>query len=423
MSFFAYPQTCPLAAACFSLSWSFSFIKTELSFICRGMSMMSGRLYAVMGIFVFLAGGVFAVILPFREPPPSGGVFAAEGVLPALRLVHEKLVLDLTRRENGLSRARYTIRNTGARGISTDLLFITPYMYKVSVFVNSVEIEVKEERIPFKQLPWKPVYPDVWRTDEIPAYRFRVSFPQNTETIVEVVFRLPAGYDNRSQEGLYPGAAAHALNWSKEPDSTIWFLYNLESARTFTGGIQKLDVEVIIPQDDSVNVNIRLAENDALGGFKRYTGTFAGIPAPYIEAKVKHEAVYSIIGGSVGGGLVTDYAEYTEFMAQAMFDVYFLNHQLSAGVEGNPFGTGIKFPVIYTYILGDKIPPMLSFLGDLRVSAGALFELSPESAVGFRISGGMRLTLMILEVAYDFYPFDTDRGYMGRMTFLYKISL
>jgi hypothetical protein len=392
--------------------------------MCKGMSMVWGRLFAVITVFIFLASGAFAAIPPLREPPPAGDVFASEGVLSALRLEHEKLVLDLTRRENGLSRTRYTIRNTGAREISTDLLFITPYMYGVNVFVNSAEIEVKQENIPFKQLPWKPVYPDVWRTDKIPAYRFRVSFPQNAATIVEVVFRLPAGYDNRDRDmGLYPGEAAHALNWSKEPDSTIWFLYNLESAGTFTGGIQHLDVEIVIPEDDSLNVNIPLVENEALGGFKSFTASFRSIPAPYIEAKVKHEAVYSMFGGSVGGGLVTNYADYTEFMAQAMLDFYFYNHQLSAGVEGNPFGTGIKFPVIYTFILGDKVPPSFGFLGDLRLSGGALFELSPESAVGFRISAGMRFTLLILEITYDFYPFDTEKGYIGRMTFLYKMSL
>ncbi|MBN1798865.1 MAG: hypothetical protein JW822_09820 [Spirochaetales bacterium] len=386
---------------------------------------MLRKICAVLGIFIFIGSGAFANIgLPVQEPPPSGDVFASGGGLTALRLEHEKLILDLTRREAGFSHARYTIRNTAGGEISTDLIFITPYMYNVSVSVNSQEIEIQQENIPFKKLPWKPVFPESWGREEIPAYRFHVSFPGNTETVVEVMFRLPAGYDNRAEDmGLHMGEAAHALNWAVESDSTVWYLYNLDAAGTFSGGIRRLDVEIIIPENDDVEVNIPLVQGKTANGVKSFTGSFAGMPAPYIEAKRKHEAVYSMFGGSAGGGLVTNYVDYTEFMAQAMVDFYFYNHQLSAGVEGNPFGTGIKFPVIYTFILGDKVHPYFAFFGDLRLSAGALFELSPESAVGFRISGGMRFTMMILEIAYDFYPFDTDKGYIGRMTFLYKISL
>jgi hypothetical protein len=376
-------------------------------------------------VFIFSVSGAFAnIALPVQEPPPSGDVFMSDQGLAALRLEQEKLVLDLTRRAAVFSRARYTIRNTGAKQINTDLIFVTPFADKVRVFVNSTEIEVKAENIPLKKLPWKPAVMEGASGQEMPAYGFKITFTPNEETIVEVVFLLPSGYDNRDPDiGFYPGEAAHALNWSAAADSLAWYIYNLESASTFPGGLRQLDVEILIPGEDTLSVNMALAEKKTAEGFKSYTGSFQGMPVPYIEAKVRHQAVYNMIGASFGGGLVTDYDEYTEFMAQAMFDFYFYNHQISAGVEGNPLGTGLKFPIMYTYIFGGKMNSYIAFWGDLRLAAGVLFDLSPVSAVGFRFSAGLRLTLMILEIAYDFYLFDTERGYLGRMTFLYKVSI
>lgn len=386
---------------------------------------MSGKTLIFCLVIAFLGINASAnIALPVQEPPLAGDIFTPEPALTALQLVHEKLVLNLSGIENGFSHARYVIRNRGAREIASDLFFITPYMDRVTVQVNGSAVETAQERIASEQLPWKPAFPERLPEDGLPAFRFRVVFAAQAETVIDVTFRLPAGYDNQGRDqGYYAGEAAHALNWSVGSDSTAWYAYNLESATTFQGGIQKLDVEIIAPQDDTLVVNIPLVENKPSEGVKRYTGSFEGIPAPYIEARVKHEAQYSMIGFQVGGGLVTNYIDYTEFMAQALFDFYFYNHQISVGVEGNPFGTGFKIPVLYTFIFADKVSSYFAFWGDLRVTAGALFDLSPVSAVGFRISAGLRLTLTIFEVAYDFYPFDAVRGYVGRMTFLYKISL
>jgi hypothetical protein len=362
---------------------------------------------------------------PLQPPDPAGDVLGDALKLDALRIETEELLLDLQGKDTAFSRARYTIRNPLKEIVESDLYFVTPFMDKVTVMINGIVVPLVYEKLTRDKIPWKPESRAVenWR-DELGAYRFRATFGAEAETVIIVAFRLPAGYDNtRSDTGIFPAQAAHLLNWGKSGDHVAWYIYNLESANTFKGGIGKLKVEILTPEGAELDTNVALVKEAAESGFFRFTGSFQGIPAPSIEAKVITRTIYNIFGGTFALGLSTNYGDYTEFMAQALFDVFFYNHQFSAGVEGNPFGSGFKIPVLYTFFLGGRQSPSLLSYGDIRFTAGALFNLLPTTAVGFRVAAGLRFLVSVIEISYDFYPFDTIHGYSWRMTFLYKFSI
>ncbi|MBN1798908.1 MAG: hypothetical protein JW822_10040 [Spirochaetales bacterium] len=364
------------------------------------------------------------IALPFQNTSLSGDEFTADQDLTALRVEHEKLILDFTKSENSFSRARYSIRNTGSEEISTDLLFVTPYIDKVNIFVNSKEIVFKQEKILLQELPCKSALLGVVQDFEMPVYRFHVLFPADSVTIIEIVFGLPAGYYNDTRfSNFYPVEAAHMLNWFIRDALLALYIYNLESTKTFTDGIRQLDVEILIPENSSLDVNIPLTEEKTENGITKFTGSFKGIPAPYIEATVERDGVCNMIGASLGMGMETNLTDYSDVMLQAMIDLYLYNHQISAGVEGEVLNPNLRIPIIYSFIPGEKTPPHIVLIHDIRFSAGALFDLYPEYDFGFRISASYRLTLVILEIAYDFYPFNTEQGYIHRMRFFFKVSI
>ncbi|MBN2353253.1 MAG: hypothetical protein JXD23_11830 [Spirochaetales bacterium] len=170
--------------------------------------------------------------------------------------------------------------------------------------------------------------------------------------------------------------------------------------------------------------NLETGEKKTSRGLDTYSAEFQGIPVPAIDARVITRGSVNFLGGTAACGFSTDFGSYTSFLCQALADVYFGNHQFSSGVEGNPFGSvaNLKIPVIYTFVFGEKMSLSETIFADIRLSAGVLVDLLPETAVGFRISAGARLMMFPLEISYDLYPFDAAGGYVGRLTFLGKIS-
>jgi hypothetical protein len=134
----------------------------------------------------------------------------------------------------------------------------------------------------------------------------------------------------------------------------------------------------------------------------------------------------NLLGGTFAIGFVTDYGAYTEFKVQALADVYFYHHQISLGMEGNPFGAEIRLqlPLLYTFFFGEEDDIINVVLGGgVSLTAGALFEVAPVLRTGFRISLAMCLGVRY-EMAFDFYPFETVNGFDWQMTFLFlKVSI
>jgi len=264
---------------------------------------------------------------------------------------------------------------------------------------------------------------DFWG-NELKACRFHVIFAPQAVTVIEVSFILPGGYDNTKKEmDVYSTVASHSLNWFKAGNSNSWYLYNLSAANTFTGGIADLDLVIWAPGDSRLDINVAVKKTGEDKGTATYAGSFKGIPAPQIEAKVVHVEQYNFLGATFGLGLHTNYGDDTQFIAQALLDVYLFEHQLSAGVEVNPFGTSLKLPVLYSYFPLGKVNRYVAMFADIRFSAGVLFDLEPAALTGFRVASGLRMLLSVFEISYDFYPFDADSGYVWRMSFLYKMSL
>jgi len=375
-------------------------------------------------LFLLMTWSGFAnIALPVMPPRPAGDLLPAERAYDLLRIEREDLFLNLLGETGAFSTARYAVRNIGGEALAADLLFLTPEMEEVTVTANGTPLAPVPVTLRPGELPWEPDEDtaDLW-PEEVRAYRFRVVFAGGAVTEILVRFRLPAGYDNRdSRNGLSPAAAGHPTNWTGNSGQTLWYRYYLASARSFKGGIGTLSVSVLAPRNAELTANIVLERGEEIEGGVVYRGGFQGIPASFVEAKVRYPVNVNLFGATIGAGLVTDYDGYLEFMAQVLLDVYFSNHQFSAGIELNPFGRGLKLPLLYTYIPGEP-SAYVNFIGDLRFTAGVLFDLSPEALTGFRVAVGFRMTIMILEITYDFYPFDPDAGYLGRMTFLYKIA-
>jgi len=369
------------------------------------------------------------IAMPQRAPSPAGDILAPLPGLDSLRIDRENLRLDLTGDPSGRSLAHYEISNPSGISAASDLYFVTPFMDDVYVTVDGRRADFDRVMLSRDRLPWPVRENDYawWPKDgEMDAARFRAEFSAGETTVIEVSFRLPAGYDNAlAGTGISPAAVAHALNWSKPGDRVAWYVYALETSRTFKGGFGTLHLEITVPAGTELICNAAIGEKKSGRGFDTYTMESKGLPVPAIDAKVITRGVYNFLGGTVGCGLATDFNASTSFLGQALIDVFFLNHQFSTGIEGNPFGTigGLKIPLIYTFVFGTTRSLYSAFFADVRLSAGVLIDLLPETAVGFRVSAGMRLMMFLMEISYDFHPFDAARGYTGRLTFLGKISL
>jgi hypothetical protein len=388
------------------------------------------RSVAVSLMFFLALPAVFGNIAMPKQPPAPAGDFLLQGQgFAGLRIDEERLLLDLSGRPGALSRALYRISHPGESPLRTDLYFITPFMQEVIVTLNGKALATTGAALKRDQVPWPMKDEDYgwWSKDRtVEALRFTADFAAGTVTEFEVTFRLPAGYDNTLVNvGIEPAAAGHALNWSKDADHAAWYLYSLESAATFPGGMGVFKLEILAPAGAELNANLTLVDRKTEGDLVRYSGSFQGFPVPSLEAKVITRGFYNSFGGEFAIGLATDYEAYTEFMTQVLGNVYFGNHQFSAGLEANPFGSAanLRLPLLYTFVFGRKTHPYGAFFGDVRATAGALIEVLPDTAVGIRIGLGLRFTLMIFEIDYDFYPFDPERGFAGRMTFLYKMSI
>jgi hypothetical protein len=390
----------------------------------------------VLCLTIFFAGAAaFAnIAMPLQPPSPSGDVLAPPPGLDSLRIAREDLRLDLTGREDARSRARYEIANPTGTALGTDLYFVTPFMKEVTVTVDGASAALEAVTLERDRVPWAmggEGYRWWPKGAALDAYRFRAEFGAGRTTVVEVVFRLPAGYDNTLADlGISPAAAAHALNWTKQGDHVAWYLYSLEPAATFKGGLGRLELEILVPAGTELRTNVAVSQDEERSGEGDdgaicYRGSFSQFPVPTIEAKVIRRGAYNFIGVTAAFGLTSDFASYTSFLSQLLLDVFFLNHQFSTGVEGNPFGTlvSLKIPVLYTFVFGERTSSYLPLFGDIRATAGVLIDLIPVPAAGFRLGVGARATAFLVEIAYDFYPFDPAVGYRHRVSLMLKLSL
>ncbi|MBN1524889.1 MAG: hypothetical protein JW904_10420 [Spirochaetales bacterium] len=375
--------------------------------------------------FLAIAHSLYAnVAMPQMIPAASGDVHIDGNGFQNLRIEKEILELNLGATPGSYSRAIYFIRNTGTAPLESKLWFVTPYMDRVTVTVNGKPAAAQKETVSPDQLDFQvSSYPGSPKSD-VDVYSFYAAFSPDAVTQIDIEFFLPAGYDNTGENAMIDSAvAAHFLNWFKEGGSVKWYQYNLSAATTFAGGIALLEITVKIPDDMILDINIPLQQTGWENEEIVYSGVFSGIPVPTINAFVTKKVEYNFIGATFGIGLHTNFGPDTQFLTQALLDIYFMGHQLSAGIEANPFGNCFKIPVLYTWFPGGRMPASFMSFADIRFSGGILLDRLPESITGIRIAAGMRITIMVIELSYDFYPFDADAGYIWRMMFLYKVSI
>lgn len=370
------------------------------------------------------------IALPKHPPLPAGDMMGLTQEAMSLRIVREDLVLDMTRRAGKKSRAEYRVENPLSSTVATELYFVTPAAVDIGVLVNNAAVPLKAVKIERSRAPWSVGDKDYrWWSPEQPldAYVFSVSCEAKSRTVITVEFILPEGYDNTAVEYLAQGAVEGRItNWDKH-GASAWYIYSLEAADTFRGSVEELHLTILTPVGTELKCNVPVipVESASESDVIVYQGTFQGVPAPSVEALVVSQPRYVHVGGTVACGLTTTFAGYTTFLGQALVDVFFLNHQISSGVEFNPFPVNrtLCVPLLYSYVINYGPNSSLGPFFDLRIVAGALIVLTPEVDVGFRLGVSLKMGLTPWEIAYDFFPFDPQQGWVGRFTFLGKIMI
>lgn len=354
------------------------------------------------------------------QPPPAIADLSSEPMSwPELQIVYERLRFDFSSQGNNKALAYYVIFNDSASPITTDLYFITPFFREVKIVVNNNTATVSYETIDIEDIEWASARLSWMELKELAVARFNTNFLPQQQTIIEIEFVLPPGYDNTKRKEIVKSAPlAHILNWNKKLPHQNWYLYYLAATNTFRGGIKQLEVEVIVDEKAYLITNLKLEKKDLQNGLVYFGKTFHGLPASYFEANVLIAEDYNFLGGSFALGLTSDFSSYTKFVLQSSLDIFFSLHQFSLGIEGNPFDQLLNFILNYSLILG--FDPYY-ILGDIRTGIGLVFAKLPEEQLGLRLTVGLRITAIIFETNYNVYPLSHDLR--TSWTFLLKVSI
>jgi hypothetical protein len=392
------------------------------------MEIVDMRMIKAGAVMMCLAVGAFAFSPPrFPVSYPTGDLVGFDVSLSSLVIEQHDVFLDLSQRPNARSRIRYVVANPNAESVTAALYFITPFVKDLSVTVNQKRPVPAAERVSPDRLGWQMPAPGARERDiptELTAGIFSVEFRGGAKTHIEVSFRLPPGVRENRTAYLYPAAINHLNNVFRDLYLSETFVFHLASSSTFNTGHGQAAVEIIAPAGNALTANFALREQGVENGFTKHSGTIGTGDLISLEVKLITDHAPTILGATFALGFVTDYDGYLEFMTQAFFDVFLYNHQLSAGIEANPFGAvaSIKLPVLYTFFFGAQGDSFNVLFGGISLTAGALFAVAPVVRTGFRVSIAVAL-FGRNEMAIDFYPFEAG-GVAWQMTFMFsKLSL
>jgi hypothetical protein len=348
------------------------------------------------------------IAAPVQTPEKIGDLFTSGKLTNPLRIEKETLLIDTTGTWDrpGMSRAAYDMVNPAKERISLPMLFLTPGATEIAVSVNGSRIESKAVTIPAQSVPWAA---DV--SGKLPSYgaaSFEVAFEPGEKKTIEVGFRISSGYDNSSGDrGMTAAQAAHATNQFKGIESTSWYRYDLFASSSFGGGFGSLDLTVKVPNGYKTATNLALEKSseDNTTGFTTLTGTFGGIPASFIDIKNTQKVEYNFIGGTVGVGWAFPFdGRSAHFYSKLLLDIYAFQHQVSLGLELDPFDNMYHGLLLYTIFPPGKMQNYGWFF-DVRGGAGVSFDFASSFNPGFVFFGGFKIIPVAYEVFYEIFPF------------------
>ncbi len=362
-------------------------------------------------LFAFFAGFSFGnIAAPVQVPASAGDLFMMRIHPNPLRIEKETLSIDLTGNgfESGPCKATYMIENPTTEEVKLPSFFITPGGKNITIAVDGKTIKTESVFIPRSSIPWAGEDGDGDRkSEEYGAASFVLVFGPGEKHRVDVDFRLVAGYDNTAIAGISAPEAAHFLNTLKGRGSVAWYRYDLVSASTFKGGFGSLSIEVRAKLDAVIDSNIgleRTADN-AESGYYVLSGEFDGIPEAYLDLKEKHATTYNFIGATIAAGSSFPFdGRGIHFTSKALFDVYFSNHQVSAGVEADPFSGMYHALLLYTMFPAGRAGAYGWFM-DVRAGGGLAFDIASGFSPGFTAFAGLRIVPIVYELSYKIFPF------------------
>ncbi|MBN2444318.1 MAG: hypothetical protein JXJ04_23350 [Spirochaetales bacterium] len=365
-------------------------------------------------LFIGCIYSVFGNIgLPYRSPPVAGDLITEEEVVQTLRIEKELLILDVSKPfgEGAPCSAEYTVLNLEKQSIDISLSFLTPDASNVSIFINNEKVSSESREIPIKDIPWLTTDDFTRKPDKYMAEGFQVHFDPGEQKIITVLFSLGAGWHNRAAaNGPTAPQAAHLFNMIKNDAHVSWYLYDLFSAATF--GSTQFDLEVIIkiPKNADFLCNIPLEPHSSPeDDYNVFSGTFSEIPGKLIDFKVIYKNKYNFAGLTMGlgCGFPLD-GRGIHFISRLYLDLFLFNHQISCGIDGDPWSGALYGVFQYTLFPPGSSYSTYDFIVDVRGGGGVLYDFLQDKGIGFRLFAGIKLFLPAYEVYYDFFPFTED---------------
>jgi hypothetical protein len=358
--------------------------------------------------FAYLSFGNIAA--PIHIPEKIGDLFTQGETANPIRIEKETLILDVTGiyAKPGESRATYVMINPGKDKISLPMLFLTPGAKEISVSVDGVAMQSRNLTIPFGAVPWAA--DDKWdvKLPDYGAAAFEVVFGPGEKKTLEVAFRLTSGYDNTLVDrGMTAPQAAHVLNQFKDQDASFWYRYDLFASTSFKGGFGTLDITIKVPLKNEViaNLDLKKSEDNYNAGYYTLSGTFDGLPSKVIDIKRIYKVAYNTMGATIAAGCAFPFdGRVAHFTSKVLFDAFFANHEVSAGIEADPFSGYYHGLLLYTLFPPGKAGTYGWFV-DIRGGLGMEFDLANGFSPGFTVFCGLKLIPVVYEVLYEIFPF------------------
>ncbi|MGA2642228.1 MAG: hypothetical protein ABSG21_15145 [Spirochaetia bacterium] len=379
-------------------------------------------------LFLLAAGGLWAnMAAPIEDPPYSGNIFSFAADNP-LRIEKEALFLDLSsgNTEEATSSAVYTILNPLHTAYSTDLVFLTPAVKHISIEIDGSPAEIRTSTLGTQRIPWASESVRR-RITAYPAATFSLSLAAGERKIVTVRFFISPGWNSIIAElgPSYP-QAAHFLNMAKGRESTLWYVYDLRSAANFGGGFGGLSLSVKVPRNAEIITEMRLDKARVEADAEYYTAELAGPPQADVDIYVVNRIDYNSVGFMAGIGLGVPLTPLDAgLLLKTMLDAYFLNHQISIGLEGDPFHGILRASLQYTLFPPGGTGYGYRGVADFRVGGNVLLGLYdgylPNLSIGFRLFAGVRLGIP-LEIGYEIYPWSQDGVFREDLSLMMPIS-
>lgn len=363
------------------------------------------------------------IAAPFGITGVAGDILSLKGDGEKLRIEKEILVLDL--RENASDpepcSATYRIVNPENTPVKSDLIFLSPEAHRISISIDGQAVSSVTKIIDINEIPWA-------REDEFPreirtytAEQFSLECPPGERKSIEVRFRLSPGWHNMSgRTGPTAPQAAHLLNLFRDDRGTQWYVYDLFASHTFKGGFSELELIVKTPGNATLLSNLDLMERPVPADipsekpYRLYAETFDEIPVELLDIKLMYPVEYNFLGvtaGYYGCHFPFDGRPVQWLTFSGSIDLYFLNHQLSCGIEGDPVNKAFNLCFLYTMYPPGKSDSFFGYLIDIRGGGGVLIDYVNDESIGFRIFAGLKFLVVTYELYYDFYPFIDDGSF------------